>query len=53
MNSHYKQLLDKLKEVFPDKLPLARDYSPEKMMMLIGQQEVIRFLERYITEDSN
>lgn len=37
------KLLDKLKEAFPDKLPLS--FDTEKVLMRMGNQEVIRFLE--------
>ncbi len=44
------ELLDELKRVFPDTLPELKYYSPEGVLKAIGNQEVIRFIERKIRE---
>ena len=45
-----KQLLDELEKIFPDKLPSFRDYSPERVLKLIGNQEVIIVIKRLMEE---
>lgn len=45
-----KQLLDELEKIFPDKLPSFRDYSPERVLKLIGNQEVITVIKRLMEE---
>jgi hypothetical protein len=46
----YYELLKKLEEAFPDKLPSLRDYDPSKLLVSIGNQEVIRFVRRLSDE---
>ena len=45
-----EQLLDELEKIFPDKLPTFRDYSPERILKLIGNQEVITVIKRLMEE---
>lgn len=45
-----KQLLDELERVFPDKLPSFRDYSPERVLKNIGNQEVITVIKKLMEE---
>ena len=42
MNSY--ELLKKLEEAFPDKLPRLHEYDPTSVLVNIGKQEVIRFI---------
>ena len=46
----YYELLKKLEEAFPDKLPSLRDYDLSKLLVSIGNQEVIRFVRRLSDE---
>lgn len=45
-----KQLLDELERIFPDKLPTFKDYSPERVLKNIGNQEVITVIKRLLEE---
>ena len=45
-----RQLLDELERVFPDKLPVFRDYTPERVLKNIGNQEVIAFIRKKLEE---
>lgn len=48
--SSVKQLLDRLEEAFPDSLPSFKDYSPERVLKMIGNQEVLRVIRRLMEE---
>lgn len=45
-------LLTHLKEVFPDRLPVA-PVTPVQLAELVGQQQVIRLLTRYYEDQNN
>ena len=45
-----KQLVDELERIFPDKLPTFKDYSPERVLKNIGNQEVITVIKRLLEE---
>ncbi len=45
-----RELLERLEQVFPNKLPSFRDYSPERVLKDIGNQEVITVIKRIMEE---
>lgn len=47
----YYNLLRKLEEAFPNRLPSLHDYDPQKVLVSIGHQEVIRLIQRLSEED--
>lgn len=47
------ELLKRLEEAFPDKLPRLSDYSPESVLANIGKQEVIRFVRVLLDNERN
>ena len=51
ISSH--ELLRRLEEAFPDKLPRLPDYSPELVLASIGRQEVIRFVRVLLDNERN
>jgi hypothetical protein len=48
--SSVKQLLERLEEAFPDSLPSFKDYSPERVLKMIGNQEVLKVIRRLMEE---
>ena len=45
------EILKKLEEVYPDRLPSLRQYDEKATLVAIGQQEVIRFIRKLLTEE--
>ena len=52
MRSLY-EVLTKLEEVYPDRLPSLRQYDEKATLVAIGNQEVIRFIRKLLEEDSS
>ncbi len=50
-----KALLDRLKELFPDRLPTSKETVPshEELARLIGQQDVMRKLQHEYDRQQN
>lgn len=45
------ELLDKLEEIYPNRLPSLRDYDEKALLVNIGHQEVISVIRRLIGKD--
>ena len=52
MKSLY-EVLRKLEEVYPDRLPSLRHYDERATLVAIGHQEVIRFIRKQLEDDNN
>lgn len=45
-----RQLLERLEQVFPNRLPRYCDYDPSAVLVDIGRQEAIALLRRFMEE---
>lgn len=50
MSLSSRELLLRLEDAFPDRLPSFKNYSPERVLKDIGNQEVLMLMRRLLDE---